>query len=299
MSSASAAHLLDALTARLDAACRDLGRDTPGDDGSAPEYRLGVVSVSLRDLDGSAIWEREADDGHYAASTMKLPLVIGAQRQIARGELEAERAVQVRNEFASVADGSPFSMDEGEDQDPATWNAVGGTRTVHELMESAIIESGNLATNLLIDLVGLAEIATVLSLAGCSETTVVGRGIEDAVAREAGITNRVSAADLAVLMAAVARADESLGGPQVCGPVEALLARQAHQDQIPSGLPADYVIANKTGWIPGISHDVALVRAPGRDPVVLAICTSINLSETDGAAFVATIARDLHGADLL
>lgn len=79
----------------------------------------------------------------------------------------------------------------------------------------------------------------------------------------------------------------------VCAPVEAMLARQRHRNQIPAGLPAGLPIANKSGWIPGVSHDVCLVRPLDRAPFVLAICTTTELHEEPAAALVASLARDV------
>ena len=256
-----------------------------------------TISVWLGDLEGRARYAHDSMAPHYAASTMKLPLVVAAYRRVARGELELDTPVPVHGTFASVLDGSPFDLDEADDQDPTTWAAVGGTRTLGQLADDAITQSSNIATNLLVDVVGLDEVAEVLRLVGCSGTTVVGRGIEDARAREAGITNTVTASDLGLMMAAVARRDPALGGDAVLAPVEAMLSRQAHVDQVPAGLPEGIPTASKSGWIPGVSHDVALVRPPGEEPFVLAVCTTIALGETEAAAFVAGIARDVWRAE--
>jgi beta-lactamase class A len=255
------------------------------------------VSVWLGDLAGVPRYEHDALAPHYAASTMKLPLVIAVLRRVARGELGLQDPVPVSGTFASVVDGSPFQLDEYDDQDPETWSMVGGTCTVGRLAERAITQSSNIATNLLLDVVGLHEVAEVLRIVGCSPDTVVGRGIEDARARAAGITNTVTAADLGLVMAAVGRRDAALGGEQVLAPAERLLSRQAHRDQIPAGLPAGTPTASKSGWIPGVSHDVALVRPPGAAPFVLAVCTTVDLDEARAAAFVAGVARDVWVAD--
>jgi beta-lactamase class A len=273
--------------ADLDARLRAMGESDPA----------ASVSAWLGDLAGRCRWSHRSDAPHYAASTMKLPLVIAAQRRVVRGELDLDAPYAVRNAFTSVHDGSPFTMDEDDDQDPETWAAVGATRTLRELAEHAITHSGNLATNLLLDVVGLGEVAEVLRLAGCSPTTVVARGIEDAAARAAGITNTVTAGDLGLLMAAVGRREPALGGPPVCEPVERMLSRQQHVDQIPAGLPRGTPTASKSGWIPGVSHDVALVRPDGEEPVVLAICTTVDLGEQEAAAFVASVAADVWAAD--
>ena len=248
------------------------------------------------DLEGRVLFERDAARGHYAASTMKLPLVLAAQRQVVRGELDLAEPVTVHNRFSSVADGSVFSMDEDDDQDPETWAALGGTRTVAELVEHAITRSGNLATNLLLDRVGLEEVAAVLAAARCSSETVVGRGIEDVVAREAGVTNTVTAADLGSLLAAVGRRDPALGGEPVCGPVEEVLARQLHRNQVPAGLPEGTPTASKSGWVTGVSHDGCLVRPVSGPPSVIAVCTTIDLDEDAAAALVASVAHDLWAA---
>ncbi len=282
------------LDSRLD---RAVAAPTPSSTDSAEPPAPAVVSVWLGDLDGHPRYEHDALAPHYAASTMKLPLVIAAFRRVVRGELDLDAPVAVTGTFASVSDGSPFDLDESEDQDPDTWAAVGGTRTLLQLAEQAITHSSNIATNLLVDVVGLEEVAEVLRIVGCSPATVVGRGIEDAAARAAGITNTVTAADLGLLMAAVGRREPALGGDAVLAPVEEMLARQVHVDQVPAGLPPGTPTASKSGWIPGVSHDVALVRPQGEDPFVLAVCTTIDLDETDAALFVAGIARDVWRAE--
>ena len=80
----------------------------------------------------------------------------------------------------------------------------GATCPCASLVQRMVTVSGNLATNLVLDHVGLAEVAAVLADAGCSERTQVVRGIEDYAARDAGTDNLVTADDLARLMVALA-----------------------------------------------------------------------------------------------
>lgn len=261
------------------------------------ESATTIVSVWLGDLSGSARYASHAHSAHYAASTMKLPLVLAYQLLVVSGRLDPQQAVLVHNTFHSAADGSVFSLDPTDDQDPDTWAAIGGSVTAAQLAEHAITHSGNLATNLLLDLVGREAVARVLADVGCSPTTVVGRGIEDAVARERGISNTVTAADLGLLLAAVGRREPALGGEAVCGPVEATLRRQLHLDQIPAGLPPGIPTASKSGWVPGVSHDAALVWPSDRPAFVLVICTTVDRDENEAAALVASIASDVWAAD--
>jgi beta-lactamase class A len=248
-----------------------------------------VVSVWLGDLEGRVYVERDADVPHYAASTMKLPLLVAALRRHESGELDLDQQVPVHNRFASAADGSPFSLDQAEDQDDDTWAALGGQRSLRSLAEHMTVKSGNLATNLVLEHVGAGAVAEVLSHAGASTTTVLTRGIEDAVAREAGLDNLVTAADLGLVLRGVAA--RTLARPDTCAGIEAVLARQEHRSGVPAGLPAGTYVANKTGWVDGITHDVALVRPDDRPPYVLVVLTTLDLAEAEAHKLIADVSR--------
>jgi beta-lactamase class A len=248
-----------------------------------------TVSIWCGGLDGTPTFARDADVVHYAASTMKLPVLVAAYRRAERGEVDLDERVAVHNRFASAADGSAFSLDQDDDQDDETWAAIGTSSTLRRLARHAIVKSGNLATNLLLEQVGVAEVAQVLSDAGCSSRTTVRRGIEDGTAREAGLDNLVTAGDLARVMAGVA--NRTLARPDTCAAVEDVLARQEHRDKIPAGLPEGTYVANKTGWVDGVAHDVALVRPEGAAAYVLAVCTTLDVPEQTANDLIAAISR--------
>ncbi|HET7358454.1 MAG TPA: serine hydrolase [Nocardioidaceae bacterium] len=258
----------------------------------APALRadpLGVVSVWYGAVDGTPRTRRDEHVTHYAASTMKLPLLAAAHLRAERGELDLDTEVPVHNEFRSALDGSPFRLEQGDDQDDETWDRVGGTQTLRELARHAIVKSGNLATNLLLEQVGPGAVAEVLSRAGCSTDTILPRGIGDATARDAGLDNLVTAADLALVVAAIA--GRRLAQPATCVAVEDVLLRQEHRDGIPAGLPSGTVVANKTGWVDGVTHDVALVRPPDREPYVLAVCTTLAVPEDTAHSLIAGLSE--------
>ncbi len=247
----------------------------------------GTVSAWFGGLDGSAFATRDEDAVHYAASTMKLPLVATAYRLAERGRLDLDAAVPVHNRFASAADGSPFSLDPDDDQDPETWEAIGTSRSLRRLARQSIVRSGNLATNLLLEQVGTGPVAELLSDAGCSPRTTVRRGIEDAAARRAGIDNVVTARDLARVL--VALGGRSLAAPPTCEAVERVLSGQQHRDGVPAGVPEGTYVANKTGWVDGVTHDAALVRPADAAPYVLVVCTSADLSEDRAHRLIADL----------
>jgi beta-lactamase class A len=208
---------------------------------------------------------------------MKLPLVIAAYRLHERGLLDLDAPVPVRNRFRSAWDGSAFCLSQADDQDDETWDRVGREVPLRDLARHSIVHSGNLATDVLLSHVGAVEVAAVLADAGCSSRTRLPRGIGDQAAREHGLENTVTAADLALVMGGLAA--RRLASPATCATVEEVLAGQQHRDQVPAGLPDGVYVANKTGWVEGVAHDVALVRPAGRSPYVVAVCTTARADE--------------------
>jgi beta-lactamase class A len=101
------------------------------------------------------------------------------------------------------------------------------------------------------------------------------------------VTNTVTAAGLAALLAGTT--DGSLLGADATATALDLLSRQTHRRMIPAGMPDDTWSASKGGWVPGVAHDVALVRPPVAPPYVLAICTTSGLPDAEGAALVARL----------
>lgn len=247
------------------------------------------ISIWFGDVEGRSSYTHDAHTRHYAASTMKLPLLVAAYRRHGRGEIDLDASVVVHNEFRSAADGSAFGLDASEDQDDDTWDRLGSTAPLRRLVRHAIVRSGNLATNLTLERVGVAEVARVLADAGCTPDTVLPRGIEDTAARQAGLDNLVTAHDLALVMTGVA--NRSLGPEQMCVDVEEVLAHQEHRDKIPAGLPAGTYVANKTGWVAGVAHDVALVRPERAAPFVLAVCATVDVSEEAANALIAQVSH--------
>jgi beta-lactamase class A len=260
---------------------------------SRPDAATGTLSVWLAavagGVDAAVAFAHQADAVHYAASTMKLPLLVAAYRLAEAGKLDLDRQVRVHNRFASAADGTPYSLDQDEDQDDETWDRLGRTATLRWLAEHATVKSGNLATNLLLEHVGTAAVGAVLAAAGASSATTLPRGIEDAAARDAGLNNVVTARDLGLVLRGVAA--RTLAGAETCAEVEAVLARQEHRSGIPAGLPMGTYVANKTGWVDGITHDVALVRPADRAPYVLVVLTTLDLDETEGNKLIADVSR--------
>jgi beta-lactamase class A len=164
------------------------------------------------------------------------------------------------------------------DADSEVQAAIGKTMRINDLATHMIVRSSNLATNLLLDLLGLGFLQKVLEdfrLGGID----LRRGVEDELAFEHGINNRVTADGLVQLLRLIA--EERAFTPDISQRMLAILHDQEFRSGIPAGLPATARVAHKTGEISTIAHDAGIVYMPNRKPYVLAILTEWD-PETSG-----------------
>ncbi|RKN50685.1 serine hydrolase [Micromonospora endolithica] len=242
----------------------------------------GTVSAYVGRLGAEPTWTRHPDAPHYAASTMKVAVLTALHRAAEAGRLDLDAPVAVDNDFASASPGAPrFSCARHYDNDDAVWERVGGTATPRWLADRMIVRSSNLATNILIGHVGLPAVAEVWALAGARHS-VTGRGIEDFAAREAGVTNLVTAADLAALLGGIALGvtrPGPLAAPVGCAAMRDVLLAQEHREDLAAGLPEGTRIAHKNGWVRGVRHGAGVVYPDDAPPYVVVACTTTDLAD--------------------
>jgi beta-lactamase class A len=247
-----------------------------------------TVGVAFRDLARPDTLYIDADERFHAASTMKVPVMIELFRRVDRHELSLDQRVVLENRFTSIVDGSPYTLDAGDDSDSLVYTWVGTRVSVRDLLEHMITRSSNLATNTLIGLVGArAANATAHSL-GARDIEVL-RGVEDDKAYAAGMNNMTTARDLATLMAAIQTGAAASGAST--DSMRAILLRQEFNDEIPAGLPPGTPVAHKTGQITGHLHDAAIVYPKQRPPYVLVVLTRGIPDEKVARSLIADISR--------
>jgi beta-lactamase class A len=247
----------------------------------------GVASAWIGPVGGPPAYARLADATHYAASTMKVGVLVALHRAAEAGRLDLDAPVTVHNRHESALPGAePYGNDPAEDSDAATWALLGGTSTVRALARQMIVRSGNLATNLCLGAVGLPAAQEVWRLAGATHS-VTARGIEDDAARGAGISNLVTAGDLAALFGAIVAGDLLPAGARA--EVLALLEANEHRDDLVAGLPEGTRVAHKNGWITGVRHGAGVVFPADAPPYTVVVCTSTSLPDDAACALVAGV----------
>jgi beta-lactamase class A len=173
------------------------------------EGQPGVYCVAFEDLSSGEKLLLHAEDRTHAASLMKVPVMMTVFHLVERGELDLERPVTVKNTFASLVDGSLFEVD--FDPNGPLVAKAGEEVSLRELVRLMITRSDNVATDLVMELVGAGRVMELLARLGI-EDVVVRRGVEDPKAYTAGLNNECSARGMLEVM--VACRNSSLFRPQ-------------------------------------------------------------------------------------
>jgi beta-lactamase class A len=254
-----------------------------------------VVAVVLRDPVSRLSLELNPALRYHAASTMKVGVLIELGRRIDAGELHWNDSLPLRNQFASIVDGSSYRLDPGSDSDSTVYAALGSRWTLRQLATRMIVRSSNLATNLLVERLGARRITATIRRLG-ADSMVVLRGVEDGKAYEKGLNNTTTARDLAILLEAIAhgRGLSKDTGAELLS----ILKAQEFNDGIPAGLPPGTRVAHKTGEITATWHDAALVYPEDGKPYTLVVLTRGIRERGRGVALQADLARLAHAAVL-
>ena len=253
------------------------------------DHSLENLGISFYDAESTIQWSYNADHYFHAASTMKLAVLLGVFRQVDRGEVSLEAPVHVRNRFTSIVNQEPFMLDLGRDADPDVYGHLGKTLTVRELSYWMITKSSNLATNLLVDVVGIPTIQQALDELEIDGIKIL-RGVEDQAAFDAGLNNEVTANGLLKLLRLIA--EGRAYSQHACDEMLKIMLDQQYRSGIPAGLPKAARVAHKTGNISTVHHDAGIVYLESRKPYVLVILTQFTPEQGRGTA-VADVSRDI------
>ena len=231
------------------------------------EKRSGckALAVSLYDATTQTVFQHQADRWFHAASTIKLAILFGVFREIHRGTLVPQSRLHIRNRFFSAQDGSVFRVNADRDANSEVQDAIGKTMRISELALHMIATSSNLATNLLLDYIGLENVQRTLAELGI-EGVDVRRGVED----------------------------ERAFSPELSRQMLEILHAQEFKSGIPAGLPVQARVAHKTGEISTVAHDAGIVYLPKREPYVVAILTEWDPDATGRSATIAAASYDVY-----
>ncbi|MBL8206058.1 MAG: serine hydrolase [Blastocatellia bacterium] len=252
-----------------------------------------TVGVAVYDLESKQTLLINNKISLHAASTMKVPVMMELFRQAAAKQINLDATITIKNEFASIVDGSPYQLNASDDSDDLIYQKIGQPMTIRALIERMIVRSSNLATNILIEKAGAKNTMKLMHKLDANDIQVR-RGVEDNKAFRAGLNNTTTAYDLMILLRAIA--EKKVANARACEEMLAILEKQEFNEGIPAGLPANTRVAHKTGSITKIYHDVGIVYVPNRKPYVIVVLTRGFAEEKRAHQLVAEISRQVYEA---
>jgi beta-lactamase class A len=238
----------------------------------------GDMGVAVVNLDTGEAVAVNGDQRFPTASLIKVAVMVEVYHQIAEGKLRRDQTVTLTD-----ADKA------GDETVPLNVMHAGSVLTVADLLRFMIAWSDNTATNLLVRLVGTANVDKRLESYGITDMKLFRPTFRDGKAdvfpeleREYGLgmTTPNAAAKLFALIA-----QGKIVSRAACDEMISILAMQQDRAMIPRSLPMEnerILVANKTGWdeekLPDASgfkgdvrNDAAYVKSPGAR-YVIAIC---------------------------
>src|SRR4051812_12174337 len=257
------------------------------------DSRARALAVAVHDTETGATLNYAADRWFHAASTIKVAILAGVYAAIHEGRWPPHARLHIRNRFFSAADGSLFRVTAERDANAEVHGAIGKMMRIRELAHHMITTSSNLATNLLLDLVGVETVQGVLEHYQIDGIDFR-RGVEDERAFAAGISNRVTARGLVSLLRVIE--EEKVFSPELSREMLDILHQQEFKNGIPGRLPREVRVAHKTGDISTVAHDAGIVYPRERRPYIVAILTEWEPDIARRSATIATISHEIYAA---
>jgi beta-lactamase class A len=229
----------------------------------------GVVGAYVRNISTGAGAGVNVDRRFRAASLYKVPVMVEVYKQQRLKKFGWDDELVVGHEHWT--DGSGVLQ-----------ARVGDSIKIGELLRLMIVESDNIAANMLTDLVGAANVNETMESLGLRSTRVVDRLKENA-------SPTTNAADMGRLLEIIATGQ--LVDAQTSEEAIRLLEQKQAQSWLAEGLPLWGRLAHKWGDIPNGRHDAGIIYTP-RSQVVLVVLTE-NGSPAEAAAQIKTISREI------
>lgn len=238
----------------------------------------GIMGISAKNLDTGESVAVHGDVRFPTASLIKVAVMVEVYHQMAECRFGPDTTVTLTGSDKAGGETVPLNV-----------MHAGTVLTVADLLRFMIVWSDNTATNLLVKMVGTANVDKRLESYGITEMKLFRPTFRDGRADVFPELEREYGLGMATPNAAVRLFELIAEGKVVsraaCDEMISILALQQDRAMIPRSLPVDtekLLVANKTGWdqekLPDASgfkgdvrNDAAYVKGPGAR-YVIAIC---------------------------
>jgi beta-lactamase class A len=246
----------------------------------------GIWGISLFDLDTNERFELHENELFYAASVIKVPIMIAAYSASHHGELQLGDRIVLKREDMVGGSGVLQHM-------------TPGTRlTVYDLLTLMIIQSDNTATNILIELIGTEKIQQVMMDIGMEKSCFYHKMMIAPVDRKG--FNGITAYEMTTLLKKLVTG--KLVSVYACEQMIEIMKKQQIRETFPSKLPEnhepiigaikEFELAHKTGNVSGIRHDSGIFYVENRK--MIATVLSKGVGEIDSLDAFGRIGLEIY-----
>jgi beta-lactamase class A len=225
--------------------------------GSAPAT-FGIAACHLSRSETILINEHEV---FPSASVIKVPILVEIMFQRDEGRLSLDETFSLRESDKVAGSGVLRDLHEGLEL------------TLRDLAVLMIIVSDNTATNMIIDRIGMDAVNERMRGLGLTSVTLA-RKMYDWEQQKLGNENLISAHEMMLLLRWIA--EGRISSKSTSEEIIEIMARQQYRDRIPLLLPEDIRVANKTGSIARVTHDVGVVYTPDGPYVLCALARDVD-----------------------
>lgn len=233
----------------------------------------GTVAVYALHLRSGHEVALNADQRMTAASLFKIPVMVEVFRQHRQGRISWSQTLVVGPQHWVPGTG--------------ILQAYPGRRvSVQELVQLMMSASDNVASVMLMDLVGRENINDTARALGLRETLVHTYTARDPLGPDED--NTTSARDLGLLLRRMA-AGELIDRAASAEMIELMLQERVY-DWMLRELPAEVRVAHKTGALPNVRNDAGIMFTPGGE-IVLVVLTNDLRDQELGEETISRVAR--------
>jgi len=224
----------------------------------------GVMGVSVIDIESGETFGVNDSLVFPQGSAIKVSILVAMYVRQAQGDMDLDQPVAIRTD--DRVGGSGYLRHFGD----GTSNL-----SLHDLAVLMITVSDNMATNILIDRVGMSTVNSIMTDLGFPQTKLQRKMIRQEQSAR-GNENLSTPAEAARLMAKILICDLPIDD-DACAGMKAILAIP-HGGPIGDGTPDEATVLHKGGSIRGVRTGWGAVDLPGR-PYAIAVMG--NYGETD------------------
>jgi beta-lactamase class A len=214
----------------------------------------GVAGLYVKDLEEDSGYGIRPDEQFFAASTIKIPIMVAVYRKVDEGELEFSQEVEIQEEDWAAGAGW------------LQWEKAGTKQTVGDLLLLMITQSDNVAANALVRTVGGADHVNEVARSMGAEDTVLYQKVSSERGAVPALDNRSTPRDMATMMQQIA--EGKAASEKSCGYMIDLMHENRLDWWLDEGLPPGVDAANKAGWLYRVYDEVGIVENDDRRYVI-------------------------------